>query len=403
MLCPILLIFITYHNKISVKDMKKVFLSVYLIFSIIMISTNILGVALTSYGGGNDIIKANFISWFNLENYQKYGYEALASKGLFHMANQVTGVMTAFFPILIYIFLTEKFKIKNFLTIILSIFSMLMLGTRIASFGLLAVLIVATCLYLIVSILNKEKNMNKMGVISLLLLVILSVSIFKYLPVSNRIYITDDTKNVLENIKKSKGDYYLDELLVDILDDDVDIKYQKQVDFIEKFYKIYGFDEIYIIDLYNYHDDPEFWIDLFRVPFQERADHRQLKTFVTKRIIELNDNKLDTLFGLSFTRLRSALIYMENDILVHYYSIGILGIIVLIFPYLFIVFYAVFKIFQNKKHFNYLNMTYIICILLAYIMGLYSGNIFDEWIVTLFLGFVSGLLLLNIKKNNKKS
>ena len=101
MLCPILLIFITYQNKISVKDMKKVFISVYLIFSIVMISTNILGVALTSYGGGNDIIKANFISWFNLENYQKYGYEALASKGLFHMANQVTGVMTAFFPILI--------------------------------------------------------------------------------------------------------------------------------------------------------------------------------------------------------------------------------------------------------------------------------------------------------------
>ena len=43
-------------------------------------------------------------------------------------------------------------------------------------------------------------------------------------------------------------------------------------------------------------------------------------------------------------------------------------------------------------------MTYIMCIGLAYLIGPLTGNIFDEWIVTLFLGFISGLLLKNIKE-----
>ena len=38
------------------------------------------------------------------------------------------------------------------------------------------------------------------------------------------------------------------------------------------------------------------------------------------------------------------------------------------------------------------------CILLTYVIGYLTGNIFDEWIVTLFLGFVTGLLLSNVKK-----
>ena len=52
----------------------------------------------------------------------------------------------------------------------------------------------------------------------------------------------------------------------------------------------------------------------------------------------------------------------------------------------------------KKKKISYLNITYIISIGLIYFIALLSGNVFDFWIVTLFLGFIIGLLFKNIKE-----
>ena len=123
-----------------------------------------------------------------------------------------------------------------------------------------------------------------------------------------------------------------------------------------------------------------------------------MKTIITHRVIELNDNKLDYVFGMSFSRLRNANIYMENDIYVHLYSIGIIGILLFIMPYFVIAVYSIIKILKSKEKFVYLNIVYLFSIALAFIAGILSGNIFDEWIATLFLAFISGNLLLNVNK-----
>ena len=135
------------------------------------------------------------------------------------------------------------------------------------------------------------------------------------------------------------------------------------------------------------------------VPYTERANHRQLEALTTKRIIKLNNNKYDYLLGIGFSRLRNSKIYLEKDIYVHLYSIGVTGIILLIMPYALIGIYSFIKIIKEKK-FNYLNCTLLLSIGLTYFCGIFSGNIFDEWIVTLFLSFICGNLLINI--NNPK-
>ena len=391
MLMPLLLIFITTEKKLTEKQIKTIIISTSLIFSIIMIVTNILGIAITSYNFGNKIIKASILDWFTPGIYGKYGYDYIASKGIFHMANQISATFIILLPLNIYFYLKEK-KHFNIITIFLLIISMLMLGTRVASFGWIAIIIVMLIMY----IYFKKVNIKK--IILLVIITLINLIILYFAPVMNRTYITDNkekeftaTKEDIKDLKKFIN-----------TSNNENLTNEEKIKYISNIYKKFGVDKTYILKLYPYKGDPDFWLNEMIIPFEERANHRQLKTDITKRIISENDNKFDYAIGMSFTRMRNAEIYMENDIFVHVYSIGIIGIIFFISPYLLVVFYALYNMIKYKDNFNLLNLTYILCVGLVFIAGIMSGNVFDEWIVTLFLGFICGLLLTNIKKEKSK-
>jgi len=390
MIMPLGMIFITKNTELKEDKIKKIIYTVINIFCITIIITNIAKISLTSYSDGNKIIVANFFEWFNKDIYQKYSYELIASKGIFHMANQISAVLLALFPIELYFFLTKKTTISKILTLITSILAMLMLGTRVASYGWIIAIILVLAQYIYFGIIKKQKiAISK-------IIIILSISIafcliLPYSPVNNRTYANDLDGNIQEKIKQSEGEIERKNLC----QDNTEKCQQDRINYIEKYYEIYGFDTKYIKDNYSYKEDPEFWIESFDIPYTERANHRQLKTMITKRLINLNDNKLDYLLGISFTRLRNTQVYMENDIYVHMYSIGILGIIIFIIPFLSVAIYALYKMIKNKN-LTFINTIYLSSIAIVFLAGMVSGNVFDEWIVTLFLGFICGLLLKNI-------
>lgn len=396
MICPLLLIFVTYQEDIKYNDIEKIMVIVYFIFGSIMVLTNFFGIALTSYNDGNKIISATFFDWFKPGIYQKYGYELIASKGIFHMANQVSGMMVGFFPLLLYIFLNNKLKVINVLTLFLTILSMFMLGTRIASLGMLLVIITVLILYTIFQIIGKKKFITK-NVIVIIIFFILSLVIYKYAPVSNRYYASQESDSVMNNIKETGTDQKLVDLKAKLKGLTEEKQRELKLEFLEANKETYRFDTWFFETLYPYQKDPDFWFDILDIPYKDRCDHRQLKYLITKRVIELNNNKLDYVVGFSFARPRNATLYMENDILVHLYTIGILGIILFIAPYFLVALYAFYKMLKNKKKFTFLNICYLMCIGLIFLIGIMTGNIFDEWIVTLFLGFISGALLRSCK------
>ena len=231
-------------------------------------------------------------------------------------------------------------------------------------------------------------------------------ALLPFSPVMNRIYINDNSEEVEEEIESMSADKLLKNFLKKMEEkektakneDDLEEIKEEKAQFLFDSYVTFGVDKQYIMDLYPYDEDVDFWLSEYQIPFKDRANHRQLKTDITKRIIELNDNKADYLFGMSFTRLRNAQVYMENDIYVHLYSIGIFGILLLICPYIGI--YQVFRHYKEK--FTFENIIYLFSICLVIIAGVVSGNVFDEWIVTLFLGFICGMLLLNLFDNKKE-
>ncbi len=408
MLCPLLLVFITKENKLEYKDVRKIILSVYLIFSVIMVVTNFLCIARTSYFlEDTKTILVNFFGWFKPGIYQKYTYEYFASKGLFGYANQLSGVMTSLFPLLVYIVLKDKFKIINIVTLFLTMLAMMMLGTRIASAGMLAVFVACMILYVFFKVITKDKKIITLNFLFCIIFFILSAAIYKYSPVANRTYADDNHKEIEEKIDNiDKLDIF--KLEIKELENSINSSNKeevmeeiktKKINFLKENFEDYFLSEQFFYELYPYQEDPDFWLYMLEVPYNERSDNREIKTHITKRVFELNNNKLDYIAGMSFSRPMNADIYMENDIITQFYSLGILGLILFIMPYLGIVIYVFVMILKNKKNFNFLNLTYIMCILLVYLIGYLAGNTFDEWIVTLFLGFVTGLLISNVKKS----
>lgn len=392
MLVPLILIYISYNQELTINDLKKVILIVLNTFCTIIIITNFFKISLTSYYNGSQIIKANFFDWFTPATYEKYTYELVASKGIFHMANQISGTIIILYPLLVYIYFQEKSKLINIYTLITTNLALLMIGTRTAAYGSIIINIIMLLGYILFNIIISKEKIKTKNLVYYIIIFILFIIVLPYAPVKNRTYAQSEENKIIENLKDKKVQ---EEYLKISKEKDITIK----KDFIINNYRLYGIDESFVTKKYPYNEDYEFYLELMKIPYNKRADHRQLQSLVIKRVTKLNNNHIDYLLGMGFSRLRNSNIYLEKDIYVHIYSIGILGIILFIIPYIAIGIYSFIKII-SKKQFNYLNCTLLLSIGLTYFCGIFSGNIFDEWIVTLYLSFICGNLLTNI--NNPK-
>ncbi len=402
--CPLMLVFITYEEKLEYKDISKIILIVYFIFSSIMVLTNFLKIALTSYNIlESKTVMYNFFSWFKPGIYDNIGSEYFASKGLFSYANSLSALLVSMLPLLIYIVLNAKFKVFNILTLFLTIMSLAMLGTRVAGLGMLLVFLVSILLYIFFKVINKDKKIWNINLFLVILIFLTFAGIYKFYPAANRLSGDDYQEGVEERIRESGADKELIKLKEEIKElkekGEINLVKEKEIAFLEKYGNaIYDLGFYFREKAYPYTEDYEFWFQMLDVPYLERCDNRKIKSYITKHVFELNNNKLDYLVGFSFERPMNANVYMENDIIAQFYSLGILGLILFIFPYLGVLVYILIKIFKDKEKFTYLNITLCMVIMLIYFISILSGNVFDQWIVTLFLGFILGILLRNVKE-----
>ena len=153
MIVPILLIYVLFKSKITNSKIDKIIQLIVFIMGFSIIITNLLGMSYGSYS--DEIIKANFIKWFN--NSENYTYKDLASKGLFEYGNQVSAVLLMFLPFIINKSIKEK-NLKNFVILLINVFALILLGTRVAVIGIMLVFIYTTVIILYMK--NKEKLKN---------------------------------------------------------------------------------------------------------------------------------------------------------------------------------------------------------------------------------------------------
>lgn len=368
MLLPIVIIYLTYLLKPTKDEFIKLFLIVGLITSGIIVCSNILEISLASYGGGT--IKGNIFDWFFSD---KYGSQDLASKGWFNSANQISGLMFILLPICVYS-LFDKITKPRVITIILLVISMIMLGTRVASYGWLLIFIMMIILYLFFALIMKNIKFEWKKFLIIFLIMIFGIFLMLNAPiVSSNIDHHESTEEELQKMR------------------DENVPTIKMLGYI-------GMNEEYYKEIYPYKDHKDFWqYVLDDVAPTRRVGNRNSQQLVTNDVAKTYEDFPRSLFGLGYSRFINAKLYLEKDFVVHFYTIGIIGIVLLIFPYVFIVIYGLFKSIKNKK-FNLFIVTVLAILVLPLGVSYFSGHIVDELIISLYLGFIGGYILCECKE-----
>ena len=338
LIMPITFIYSLYYQKLSKKDFKIIFISWSLFISLQIIITNMFKISLSSYS--ENIIKYNIFEW----NKNIYYIES-ASKGYFTYANMTSLILLMMLIYNFYFFIKDNFK--YIILIFLISISMLMLGTRVSSIGGLLTLICLIICYLFFVIIKKEKfNKHLFLLLSVIILWILllpispyknrNIELNKYSNVKKELFENNDVdnKNDTQTIKKeiSKQEY-----IESIVNNDL---------IPEFFYKIY----------YSYEYDPDFWIDLIENTKEKEITYRFLERKIIQRVKNINNNKLDTLFGLSNSRVQN-IHNIEMDFICQYYSFGIIGSIILLGIYLIMLIFNVINLLKNFNFINFINLT----------------------------------------------
>ena len=376
LIMPITFIYSLYYQKLSKKDFKIIFISWSLFISLQIIITNIFKISLSSYS--ENIIKYNIFEW----NKNIYYIES-ASKGYFAYANMTSLILLMMLIYNFYFFIKDNFK--YIILIFLISISMIMLGTRVSSVGGLLTLICLIICYLFFVIIKKEKfNKRLFLLLSVIILWILllpispyknrNIELNKYSNVKKELFDNNDVynndvynKNDTQTIKKeiSKQEY-----IESIVNNDL---------IPEFFYKIY----------YSYEYDPDFWIDLIENTDESNINYRLIEEKMIKRVIKINNNKLDVLLGISNSRIQN-IHNLERDFIMQYYAFGIIGSIILLSVYLIMLIINIIKLI---KKFSFLNSINLITNILFCFCAYLTGNILCSMTMIIVYSFLSSFMI----------
>ena len=388
MFIPIILIFVTYNIKPKEKTFEKTIIGVSLIFSLVIIITNFFKISLTSYGG-NNLILGNIVDWFLNSSYK---FEDLASKGFFYSANQISAALIMLLPINIYYAIKTSKKVCIFSSFCLCL-SMIMIGTRVVVYGWFLISVAVFIAWIFFSLIHRNKiGITRKKIMTYLVLFVILTVLTINCPLVLRETSTDFAALEAKNITKEiNAELY-----------NVKNREEKE-NFIVKYCETFSIPSVYIEELYKYKNDSNFWIETMKLPYNVRGGNRNIQNLITKRIYNLNNNKYDKFLGMGYSRFRNAELYIEQDFIVHFYTLGIMGIILFLSPYLVISTFSLVYMLINKT----LRMkTTILCmsVYLTLAISIFSGHVLDELIVTIILGFISGyILILTLKKDSKES
>lgn len=413
---PLMLIYVLYNLNIKNEQLKSVIKYITLFIGGIIIITNLFCVA---YGSYTDIkIEKNFLFWFTAES-KSYTYKDLLSKGLFEYANQVGAVLIMFLPFNITSYLKDG---KNKYVIIINLLAIILLGTRVAVLGAIIVFFYLAFIRFFCTKYNKDKNDNKKKYMFLSLLVVVYIAFLPHNPVFNRIeemvnleentveVASQNNNLVTENVEtdstiQSTPDNQNNETNEIQKNEEIveETEYNSKLVYIKNNYKEKRILDQFILYSYPYQYYPDFWIDIMNKDIKLRTDYRFVEKEMVKHAVKYNNNFYDKLFGISYVRVQN-IFNIEQDFIVHYYSIGLIGMLLIFLPYLMIIAKKLLELMvsiKEKQKVKEEKNISIATILLLYIIAYYSGNLLNSLSFTMYFSIIYAILLKKEEEEEK--
>lgn len=387
MMLPLIIIYLTNKAQITSKLFQKSIYFLSLFFAGCIVITNFFIISLRSYEHGK--ISANIFMWFFDSN---IGYSHMASKGFFNFTNTIGAILFMLLPLLIYYLLTD-FDKKIMLILALHALGMIELGTKVAAIGLIGGILAGIVTYLIHIFIIKNVKKNWPALIFLIAIETISLAILPFGPAIQRYNyeiklakasdhdLSSEKKELKEGLTQAKTKTQKDAFLKK---------------FIAKNYHAYALNKRFVFKSYPYQYDPEFWLMIMQKPGQTRMQNRYIELAMLKKVEQTNNNKLDKVLGISYQR-QTNIFNLERDFLSQIFSLGYLGMLLFIGPYLLIVFFGFIKWFKQR---TYLRSSLLLATSFMLFSAFYSGNVMDFLTASLVLAWICGYLSKQTKRDS---
>jgi len=398
---PFGLIYVIYNLNFTESLIKKISIFISTIISWPIFFGDLFLFGKSTYIG---YTKANFLTWFT-GIYDTYLPREIASKFFFSEGNTI-GILLFMVLILLYYFLTKetnkKLRIYLVVLIVIQSLSMQILATRVATYGAVLIPIVYIVIYLFNCLLLKNDEFNKKIVIHAAIMAAVFGLMLNWTPaVVNQRLDSDNDVALLSNDYANKTGRDA-------------LKYGKNlipgteeyINFYTFMFEEYGIRAKYITSIskeyytkfYNYKHDPKFWVDVTFMPVYDRVSGRQMeKIFMDYKYSKLTfKNKF---LGMGYSTFMNGSILLEKDFTQQIYTLGYVGELLCVLPWIFVTIYGAFNIIKNWKKLLKLDiMVYAIALLLGFGCGYVSGHTIDQFITTTFMAMLVAVLLYRISK-----
>lgn len=405
MVIPLFMIIVATKTKYSDKQFEYLINWLTLFFSGSIVLTNLFGISLGSYQRnwgqgslaeqyGNQKIYSTILNWFQTNH--AVNFTDMASKGFFNHANTTSVILILLTPLIFYVVI-KHFNWKNSLLMLVHLLACQEIGTKTAGYGSVLLLAGYLVVYLFFVFVKKEFKFNKFILIFFSLALLGAYGLNTISPNNNRQ--VSETHSEQQLIPKKGHNVDYSKKLIEVKKNG---SKQAQIRFIYKYRNNFGLNDKFVTANYPAKADPSFWLKVMQWPSYQRINYRYLQMQIWKRVAHLNNNPKDKWLGFGYTRLNNMGL-IERDFYSQYYAMGIIGMILLVIPYLLVVAYAGIKmLFNYRKAFTLKNVSLLIGIIMMLAISLYSGYVLDYLTATILLGFFMGQLLqgISMKKTN---
>ena len=400
LLLPLIYIWVFYRQEISEQAFKKVVVCLSVCTSLPILISNLLVFGKSTYQG---YTIANIFSWFSLPfNNTTLHPRKYACKFFFEEGNTIGIIMFMILPIMYYFFYksqNKKEKIVLGTLIFAQSISMIILSTRIATYGSALVPAAMLIAFVILVILKQEKWQTSFAIFNVLMTLICGM-IIPYGPAyQNQLIDATDYGFLKEDDDKISGGKEIAREGENL------VKYSKEWrDFYVYMFEDYSFligvtPPVYYKEWYDYHHDPEFWVDLMLdYPLEERVNGRQIQTIFTHYKFDPL-NPYQKALGLGYGTFMRGSILLERDFAQQYFSYGFVGFILLMLPWFIIFVYIGIKLLLGfkKGYWNLFNVALMMALGIGYISAYTSGHTLDELSSSMVIALLIAMLLKNMQ------
>ena len=382
---------------------KKVTIALSCLTAIPIFIGNLFVFGKSTYSG---YTTANFLAWFN-GAYDVYHPRELASKFYFSEGNTMGILLLMILPLLYYFFYKAMKKERRALCALIIIHSiaMIMISTRVGTYGAILVPIAMLVLYGVMLLFRKEKLQWQFPV-GLLVIIVLFTVILPYTPahvnqtldaeihtiaVNSNVQIIEEQREIVGQGKDLvPGSVEYNYFYIHIFEDNMNE---------DNAYLLAGVPKQYYTLWYHYTFDPKFWVDLiFNYTLEERANGRVFENIFMNykwQNLDLGEKML----GMGYSTFMFGSIVLEQDFKQQIYTFGYVGFVLLVLPWLFILgSCGILMLRHFKEHFNFKMLTMAMAVVIGMISGYVSGHTLDQFLTSMFLALLLGYGLSLLKK-----